>query len=76
MLFLFLAVFLADHGILIFRLAYMHYIAQTPNNLQAYGLCAKDTSVALRLGNGVDVPAQGDFSGGWLPGSDVGRYTT
>ncbi|KAG6009657.1 hypothetical protein E4U21_001721 [Claviceps maximensis] len=55
---------------------YMHYIAQTPKNLQAYGLCAKDTSVALRLGNGTDIPAQGGFSGGWSPGSDIGRYTT
>ncbi|KAG5985399.1 hypothetical protein E4U55_003627 [Claviceps digitariae] len=55
---------------------YMHYIAQTPDNLQAYGLCAKDTSVALRLGNGTDIPAPGGFSGGWSPGSDIGRYTT
>ncbi|KAG5925984.1 hypothetical protein E4U42_003762 [Claviceps africana] len=56
---------------------YMHYIAQTPTNLQAYGLCAKDTTVALRLGNGTDIPARGGgFSGGWEPGSDIGRYTT
>ncbi|KAG5937906.1 hypothetical protein E4U59_004109 [Claviceps monticola] len=55
---------------------YMHYISQTPINLQAYGLCAKDTSVALRLGNGTDVLAQNGFSGGWSPGSDIGRYTT
>ncbi|KAG5995415.1 hypothetical protein E4U52_008344 [Claviceps spartinae] len=55
---------------------YMHYISQTPINLQAYGLCAKDTSVALRLGNGTDIMAQDGFSGGWSPGSDIGRYTT
>ncbi|KAG6040336.1 hypothetical protein E4U41_000893 [Claviceps citrina] len=55
---------------------YMHYIAQTPKNLQAYGLCAKDTSVALRLGNGTEIQAQGGFSGSWSPGSDIGRYTT
>ncbi|KAG6015915.1 hypothetical protein E4U43_004577 [Claviceps pusilla] len=55
---------------------YMHYIAETPENLQAYGLCAKDTSVALRLGNGTDIPGPGGFSGGWSPGSDIGRYTT
>ncbi|KAG5934372.1 hypothetical protein E4U53_000706 [Claviceps sorghi] len=56
---------------------YMHYIAKTPANLQAYGLCAKDTTVALRLGNGTAIPAQGGgFSGGWAPGSDIGRYTT
>ncbi|QUC18266.1 uncharacterized protein UV8b_02507 [Ustilaginoidea virens] len=55
---------------------YMHYISQTPKNLQAYGLCAKDTSVALRLGDGTEIQAQDGFSGGWSPGSDVGRYTT
>ncbi|KAG5954545.1 hypothetical protein E4U57_004364 [Claviceps arundinis] len=55
---------------------YMHYISQTPINLQAYGLCAKDTSVALRLGNGTDIMPQDGFSGGWSPGSDIGRYTT
>ncbi|KAG6165947.1 hypothetical protein E4U34_007424 [Claviceps purpurea] len=55
---------------------YMHYISQTPINLQAYGLCAKDTSVALHLGNGTDILAQDGFSGGWSPGSDIGRYTT
>ncbi|OAQ64598.1 glycoside hydrolase family 55 protein [Pochonia chlamydosporia 170] len=55
---------------------YMHYIAKTPKNLQAYGLCAKDTSVALRLGDGTDIQAQNGFTGGWNPGSDIGRYTT
>lgn len=54
----------------------MHYIAETPKNLQAYGLCAKDTSVALRLGDGTEVLAQDGFIGGWIPGSDIGRYTT
>lgn len=55
---------------------HMHYIAKTPKNLQAYGLCAKDTSVALRLGDGTEVRAQDGFIGGWIPGSDIGRYTT
>ncbi|GAB0139038.1 hypothetical protein EsDP_00007255 [Epichloe bromicola] len=55
---------------------HMHYIAETPKNLQAYGLCAKDTSVALRLGDGTEVRAQDGFIGGWIPGSDIGRYTT
>ncbi|KAK2589625.1 hypothetical protein QQS21_012696 [Conoideocrella luteorostrata] len=55
---------------------YMHYIAENPKNLQAYGLCAKDTSIALRLGDGTELGAQDGFTGGWNPGSDVGRYTT
>ncbi|KHO01498.1 beta-1,3-glucanase precursor [Metarhizium album ARSEF 1941] len=56
---------------------HMHYIAQTPRNLQAYGLCSKDTTYALRLGNGIDLEAEGTFQGaGWPNGSDVSRYTT
>lgn len=54
----------------------MHYIAQTPKNLNVYGMCAKDTSIALRLGDGTDIQAQNGFTGGWNPGSDIGRYTT
>ncbi|KAL6788689.1 laminarinase [Trichoderma sp. SZMC 28012] len=55
---------------------YMHVIKTAPTNLQMYGMCAKDTSVALRLANGTNINAQPDFTGGWSPGSDVGRYTT
>ncbi|EFY87950.1 beta-1,3-glucanase precursor [Metarhizium acridum CQMa 102] len=56
---------------------YMHYIANTPTNLQAYGLCSNDTKYALRLGDGTNVVANGSFYGpGWPKGSVVGRYTT
>ncbi|PTB72274.1 glycoside hydrolase family 55 protein [Trichoderma longibrachiatum ATCC 18648] len=55
---------------------YMHVIKTTPSNLQMYGMCSKDTKVALRLGNGTDINAQDGFTGGWSPGGDVGRYTT
>ncbi|KAI0181188.1 glycoside hydrolase family 55 protein [Hypoxylon sp. FL1284] len=52
---------------------YMHWIAETPANLQAYGLCSKSTWSALRLGDGSNVLTDPDFMGSW--GSLVGRYT-
>ncbi|KAM0247909.1 hypothetical protein ACHAQJ_009656 [Trichoderma viride] len=55
---------------------YMHVISSTPTNLQMYGMCSKDTAVALRLGDGTDINAQDGFTGGWSPGGDIGRYTS
>ncbi|KAI1144258.1 glycoside hydrolase family 55 protein [Hypoxylon sp. FL0543] len=52
---------------------YMHWISQTPANLQAYGLCAKSTTTALHTGDGTNINTQPDFTGSW--GSLVGRYT-
>ncbi|KAI4868767.1 glycoside hydrolase family 55 protein [Hypoxylon rubiginosum] len=52
---------------------YMHWISQTPTNLQAYGLCSKSTWSALRLGDGSNILTDPDFTGSW--GSLVGRYT-
>ena len=54
----------------------MHFISSTPDNLQMYGMCSKDTSTALRLGNGTEIQASEGFSGGWSPGADIGRYTS
>ncbi|KAF5671245.1 glycoside hydrolase family 55 [Fusarium heterosporum] len=52
---------------------YIHWIQETPENLQSFGWCAKDTRVALRLSNGTDILTSPDFGGSW--GSLVGRYT-
>ncbi|KAI0123912.1 family 55 glycoside hydrolase [Xylariales sp. AK1849] len=52
---------------------YMHWISQTPSNLQAFGLCSKDTYATLRLANGTAIVTQNGFTGSW--GGDVGRYT-
>lgn len=56
-------------------LEYIHWVQETPENLQLYGMCSKDTRVALRLGDGTDILAKDGFSGGWNPGADIGRYT-
>ncbi|KAM7202947.1 Pectin lyase fold/virulence factor [Naviculisporaceae sp. PSN 640] len=54
----------------------MHRIEQTPSNFKAFGLCAKDARVVVRLGDGRDIEAQPDFTGSWSGGGgDVGRYT-
>ncbi|KAI1659436.1 glycoside hydrolase family 55 protein [Daldinia decipiens] len=53
---------------------YMHWIAQTPANLKAYGICSKSTRTALRLGDGTNILTQPDFTGSW--GSLVARYTS
>ncbi|KAI1413046.1 glycoside hydrolase family 55 protein [Hypoxylon sp. FL1857] len=52
---------------------YMHWISQTPANLQAYGLCSKSTTTTLRTGDGTNINTQPDFTGSW--GGLVGRYT-
>jgi hypothetical protein len=52
---------------------YIHWISETPNNLQAFGLCSKDTYAGLRLANGTAVVTDDGFTGSW--GGDVGRYT-
>ena len=55
----------------------MHWIAQAPTNLQAFGLCSKDTWATLRLADGTNIQTQPNFQGSWSPGGgDVGRYTT
>ncbi|KAF7518987.1 hypothetical protein G7054_g13262 [Neopestalotiopsis clavispora] len=51
----------------------VHWITETPTNLQAFGLCSKDTTVGLHLANGTDVITDNGFTGSW--GGDVGRYT-
>ena len=51
---------------------YMHWIAQTPDNFQAYGLCTRATEVALRLADNTFINTSPSFGGSW--GSDVGRY--
>ncbi|CZR64545.1 probable Glucan endo-1,3-beta-glucosidase BGN13.1 [Phialocephala subalpina] len=52
---------------------YMHWIAETPSNLQAFGLCSKDTWAALRLADGTNIVTANGFEGSWS--GDVGRYT-
>ncbi|KAI1304383.1 glycoside hydrolase family 55 protein [Xylaria venustula] len=55
---------------------YMHWIANTPSNLQAFGLCSKDTYATLRLADGTAIVSQNGFTGSWSGGGgDVGRYT-
>lgn len=57
------------------EIATMHWIAKTPRNLQAFGLCAKDATNVLRTGDGEFIQAQPSFTGSWSPGGgDVGRY--
>jgi hypothetical protein len=54
----------------------MHYVAKTPSNLQAFGLCSKDTVNTLRLADGTLINTQNGFTGSWSgTGGDVGRYT-
>ncbi|KAF4337283.1 glycoside hydrolase family 55 [Fusarium beomiforme] len=52
---------------------YIHWIEKTPQNLQSFGWCAKDSRVALRLADGKNIMTNPDFKGSW--GSTVGRYT-
>ncbi|KAI2601954.1 glycoside hydrolase family 55 protein [Hypoxylon sp. NC1633] len=58
---------------LIAEIDYMHWIAQTPSNLKAYGLCSKSTWAAVHLADGSNIVTSPDFTGSW--GSLVGRYT-
>ncbi|KAH7161867.1 family 55 glycoside hydrolase [Dactylonectria macrodidyma] len=54
----------------------MHWISETPENINAFGLCSKDTRVTLRLANGTEIETQNGFTGSWPnTGGDVGRYT-
>lgn len=53
----------------------MHWISETPDNLQAFGLCSKDAETVLRLADGTRLQAAHGFSGSWPGGGgDVGRY--
>ncbi|EGO54821.1 hypothetical protein NEUTE1DRAFT_49160 [Neurospora tetrasperma FGSC 2508] len=55
---------------------YMHWVEETPANLQAFGLCSKDTWATLRLENGTEIVTNEGFTGSWSgSGGDVGRYT-
>ncbi|KAF7558719.1 hypothetical protein G7046_g5446 [Stylonectria norvegica] len=55
---------------------YTHWIAQTPTNLQAFGLCSKDSWSTLRLADGTNMVTDSGFTGSWPNGGgDVGRYT-
>ena len=54
----------------------MHWITETPTNLQAFGLCSKDSQTTLRLADGTNIVTTSGFTGGWPDtGGDVGRYT-
>ncbi|KAK6828307.1 glycoside hydrolase family 55 protein [Apiospora arundinis] len=55
---------------------YMNWITQTPQNLQAFGLCSKDSWSVLRLADGSAIETQKGFQGSWPGGGGlVGRYT-
>ncbi|KAI5926488.1 beta-1,3-glucanase [Camillea tinctor] len=55
---------------------YMHWITETPANLQAFGLCSKDTYATLRLADDTKIVTTDGFTGSWpSTGGDVGRYT-
>ncbi|PHH67019.1 hypothetical protein CDD81_4414 [Ophiocordyceps australis] len=55
----------------------MHWISESPKNLQAFGMCAKDTQTVLRLADGTRIKTQDGFGGSWPGGGgNVGRYTT
>ncbi|RBQ78001.1 hypothetical protein FVER14953_09443 [Fusarium verticillioides] len=55
---------------------YMHWISETPKNLQAFGLCSKDAWATLHLADGTNIVSQDGFTGSWPGGGgDVGRYT-
>ena len=61
---------------LTFQLDYIHWITQTPTNLQAFGLCSKDSWSALRLADGTNLLTANGYTGSWPGGGgDVGRYT-
>jgi hypothetical protein len=52
---------------------YIHWIEANPTNLNAFGLCSKDTWAALRLADNTDIVTADGFTGSWS--GDVGRYT-
>jgi len=47
---------------------YMHWVQKTPTNLNAFGLCNKDTYGTLKLANGAEVVANPDYTGSWPGG--------
>lgn len=54
----------------------MNWITQTPTNLQAFGLCSKDSWSVLRLADGTNIESQKGFEGSWPGGgASVARYT-
>jgi hypothetical protein len=54
----------------------MHFVKETPQNLEAFGLCSKDAYATLRLADGSDIVTDPNFTGSWPGGGgDVGRYT-
>jgi hypothetical protein len=54
----------------------MHWVTGAPSNLQAFGLCSKDSQNTLRLADGTLINTQNGFTGSWGGGGgDVGRYT-
>lgn len=54
----------------------LHWITETPDNLQIFGMCSKDASTALRLADGTMIATSPDFQGSWGGGGAlVGRYT-
>ena len=56
---------------------HMHFIKETPTNLQAFGLCSKDAYAVLRLADGTELVTSTSWTGSWPGGGgDVGRYTT
>ncbi|KAI2642512.1 glycoside hydrolase family 55 protein [Xylaria nigripes] len=53
---------------------YLHWIEAMPNNLQAFGLCSKDTWAAIHFPDGTDIVTQNGFTGSWAPGGgDIAR---
>ncbi|KAH7251411.1 pectin lyase fold/virulence factor [Fusarium tricinctum] len=52
---------------------FIHWIEKTPENLQSFGWCAKDSRVALRLASAENIMTSPDFQGSW--GSSIVRYT-
>ena len=53
---------------------YIHWVEQIPTNLQAFGLCSKDTYAALRIDQtNTNIVTANGFTGSWT--GDVGRYT-
>jgi hypothetical protein len=66
----------SSSALLTSEIDYMHWITSTPTNLQAFGLCSKDTYATLHLADGTNLVTANGWTGSW-PGSggDVGRYT-
>ena len=55
---------------------HMHFVKETPTNLQAFGLCSKDAYAVLRLADGTELVTSTSWTGSWPGGGgDVGRYT-